>query len=61
MLLEQFGPDGTCYEDSRVLDLLEQDTDQDKLLALLHQIEQDWESQPAIEPGVFSWTNDGVS
>ena len=43
MLLEQFGPDGTCYEDSRVLDLLEQDTDQDKLLALLHQIEQDWE------------------
>jgi hypothetical protein len=43
VLLEQFGPDGSCYEDSRVVDYLEQDVDQDKLLTLLHQIERDWE------------------
>jgi len=43
VLLEQFGPDGTCYEDSHVVDLLQQDVDQDELLPLLRQIEQDWE------------------
>lgn len=49
MLLEQFGPDGTCYEDSRVVELLQQDVDQDELLALLRQIEQDWEIEQEKE------------
>jgi hypothetical protein len=43
VLLEQFGPDGTCYEDTRVIDYLDQDVDQETLLLLLRQIEQDWE------------------
>jgi len=49
VLLEQFGPDGTCYEDSRVVELLQQDVDQDELLALLRQIEQDWEIEQEKE------------
>ena len=33
-----------CYEDSRVVDLLGQDVDQDELLDLLRHIDQDWEA-----------------
>jgi hypothetical protein len=42
-LIQQFGQDGTCYEDSRVVDMLNGDhVDQDRLLELLRCIQQDW-------------------
>jgi hypothetical protein len=50
-LVQRFGQDGTCYEDSRVVDILhDSHVDQDRLLKLLHRIEQDWIKDQAREP-----------
>ena len=42
-LIQQFGQDGTCYEDSRVIDMLDSDQiDPDNLLELLRCAKWDW-------------------
>jgi hypothetical protein len=42
-LTQRFGQNGMCYEDSRVVDMLDSDdVDEDRLIELLHCIEQDW-------------------
>jgi len=42
-LIQRFGEDEMCYEDSRVVDMLNSDdVDEDRLIELLRCIEQDW-------------------
>lgn len=51
LLVQQFGQNGTCYKDSWVVDILNDDyVDQDRLLKLLHCIEQDWIKDQVSEP-----------
>jgi len=52
-LIEQFGPDGYCYEDSRVVDMLdEENPDLEQLQELLLQVKEDWDKDQAMERGM---------
>lgn len=40
--LERYGPGGSCYEDSRVADRINDGADHTSLLELLYTIHDDW-------------------
>lgn len=43
VLMDEFGPNGSSYVDSRIIDMLEEEpVDEDGMLLLLRQIKSDW-------------------